>query len=206
MCIAEKLTESQPDFLIACTSCRAIMASVGIGLAFNQLQPQSVIRVFSCGLRHLWAAASPKGANLNSRSVRRACPTNLRIAQYRKGTPPKGTPIGRNTTAGLKHRYSPSSRTHGPARILFRRFVVFRPPRLRLLVEAPFGDSVRRMGAGFDGIVPLCRKGLLSLNRVWATASPEGANLNSRRRVGLARRTYGPSNTERNAPEGDAHR
>ena len=45
--------------------------------------------------------------------------------------------------------------------IVFRRFVVLRPPRLRLLGEAPFGDPVRCMDAGFDGIVPLCRKGML---------------------------------------------
>ena len=44
---------------------------------------------------------------------------------------------------------------------MFRRFVVLRPPRLRLLGEAPFGDSVRRMGAGFDGIVTLCCMGTL---------------------------------------------
>ena len=156
-------------------------------------------------LNRVWAAASPEGANLNSRR-RGGLARRTYGPLTPKGTPPKGTPIGRNTTAGFGQPIFALFEDARPCTIVFRRFVVLRSPRLRLLGEAPFGDPVRRMGAGFDGIVPLCRKGLLSLNRVWATASPEGANLNSRRRVGLARRTYGPSNTERNAPEGDAHR
>ena len=41
---------------------------------------------------------------------------------------------------------------------MFRRFVGQALLTLRLLGEAPVGDSVRRMDAGFGGIVPLCRR------------------------------------------------
>ena len=44
----------------------------------------------------------------------------------------------------------------GLCTIVFRRFVGQALLTLRLLGEAPFGDSVRRMDAAFGGIVPLC--------------------------------------------------
>ena len=51
----------------------------------------------------------------------------------------------------------------GLCTIVFRRFVGQALLTLRLLGEAPFGDSVRRMDVAFGGIVPLCGMGTLSL-------------------------------------------